>query len=464
MGGSTLDYSVARTRETAALGDKAVAAFCRHPHRAHRLAGHCSTRSGYTRCGHCTVGAEQRTYAEAHLPYGGLTHCTLGVKHFLGHSEQIFLYLVAVRHHRAHKVSRTACHLGDGVCHIAASATLGSGKCHIVLQKQASEYLRRGLVFVGYDIFAKYLVKRFFELVHSRFYLCFIITYCRQAKAYDSRFGKISQLNKFRQTALEVGKCQGKHAFGIVDYHKGAIFYVFIVHKVLHELWYHCLCHHSFGLKRHTGHRHQHFIIFLKPHERCCAHAILYHSARRGHHGLIMIEVVHCQAALVKHFFHIEQGGFVEHHLAAEIFAKRGFGDIIFSGTKAACHKHHIGLVKGFVDGLLYLFGIVAYYLYALGFPSVRTKIAGYPTRIGVGNLPDKQLITNYYYRIIHCSFLSVLVKHLFHTVTLANGGSDMSQYSLLRYLKYPAMAIIAALSVVKERLGINAFMPRRSQ
>ena len=179
-------------------------------------------------------------------------------------------------------------------------------------------------------------------------------------------------------------------------------------------MWYHCLCHHSFGLKRHTGHRHQHFIIFLKPHERCCAHAILYHSARRGHHSLIMIEVVHCQAALVKHFFHIEQGGFIEHHLAAEIFAKRRFGDIIFSRTKAACHKHHIGLVKGFVDGLLYLFGIVAYYLYALGFPSIRTKIAGYPTRIGVGNLPDKQLVAHYYYRIIHCFFLSVLVQHLF--------------------------------------------------
>ena len=40
---------------------------------------------------------------------------------------------------------------------------------------------------------------------------------------------------------------------------------------------------------------------------------------------------------------------------------------------------------------------------------------------------------------------------------TLAKGGAVMSQNSLALYLYNPATAIIAALSVVKLRLGIKA-------
>lgn len=46
------------------------------------------------------------------------------------------------------------------------------------------------------------------------------------------------------------------------------------------------------------------------------------------------------------------------------------------------------------------------------------------------------------------------------YTVTLEYGGRERSQNCFEVYLKYPAAATIAALSVVKALSGIHAVMP----
>ena len=110
--------------------------------------------------------------------------------------------------------------------------------------------------------------------------------------------------------------------------------------EVLHQTRNDCALHHGLCLNRHTRHRHQHLPTLLKPHDGCSAHLVLYHLARRWHHGLQRRETVHWNAAAGKHLVDIALYVLVEHHLATKVTAQSGFGYIILGRTQTTSHQH----------------------------------------------------------------------------------------------------------------------------
>ena len=99
--------------------------------------------------------------------------------------------------------------------------------------------------------------------------------------------------------------------------------------------------------------------------------------------------------AAFHHLAHIGFDGLVEHHFAAKVAAQRGLGDIVLGGSQSTGHQHDVGLGKGAVDGELNLLGIVGHHLHGVHVPAARRHVTGNPARVSVGDLPDKQLVTD---------------------------------------------------------------------
>ena len=121
----------------------------------------------------------------------------------------------------------------------------------------------------------------------------------------------------------------------------------------------HLRAKHLLGLKRHSGHRDEHLAVFLKPHQRCGAHTVLNHAARRRHIGLRGCQRIYLQPALAHHLEHICLHRLVVDEFATKQLAQRRLRYVVFRRAEASGGKHHIGLVKRLLDCPFYLVGIV---------------------------------------------------------------------------------------------------------
>ena len=198
-----------------------------------------------------------------------------------------------------------------------------------------------------------------------------------------------------RQVALKLIQLHGQGRLDDARDDKGAELNVLAIVEARQQLRDDGTFHHRLQFKGYTGHAHQHLAVALKPHQRCRTHLVLDDAARRGHHRLQTGVLVECEVAALHYLAHIALHVLVEHHLAAKVAAQRRLGDVVLGGAEASGHQHNVGLGESAVDGKFYLTGIVRDDLHRVHVPAARCHVTGNPARIGVGDLPDEQLVTD---------------------------------------------------------------------
>ena len=209
-----------------------------------------------------------------------------------------------------------------------------------------------------------------------------------QSQANHPGFGQIGKVNEWGYLLFKVVESHCQARFHIVDNHKGVVLNVLIGDKTLDKLRNYLALHHLFGLKWHTGHRHEHFAILFKPHDGCCAHLVLDYAATRRHHCLGSGEGVEFQVALFENLKHILLYLGAVHKRAAKVAAKCRLGDIVFCRSKPSCGENDVGVCKSVVDGAENLLAVVADDFHASYAPTERIEVAGNPPRVSIGHLP----------------------------------------------------------------------------
>ena len=217
----------------------------------------------------------------------------------------------------------------------------------------------------------------------------------RKTQANHSALRQVGQVQVFRQAALKFIQPHGQGRLDDADDDKGAVLDVFVAVERFDELGNNRPLHHRFGLVGHAWHGDEDFPMVLEPHDGRCTHFVLNHRARRGHHGLRGRVGVQRETALFHDFGHIGGCRLVVGQLAAKIAAQGGFRDVVLGRTQAACHEYHIGLRKSLVNGVRNLVGVIGNHMHVFHVPAKRGQVAGNPARIGVGDLPDEQFVTD---------------------------------------------------------------------
>lgn len=291
---------------------------------------------------------------------------------------------------------------------IASGTALGSGYGHSALTALLEQYLGGSEVGIGKDGGAEYLLERLDPAGHFIAHERGILVMSVEAEAYQSRLGQIGEMEIGGQGVLPRGYLHGQGALGVIGDHEHGMLDMHRRGETLAQGRKHSLGHHGRGLEWHTGHRHKHVVgITLKPHDRRGAHAVLYHTARAWHYGLGLGERIHLYATAVEYLVDILGDGGVGDHLASEIAPQHLLGDVVLGGAETTGGEHYLAALESAVDGTGDVGGIIAHGLHVVHFPSVGSNVTGYPARIGIGDLPYEQLVTDHYYRYVHIVVLA---------------------------------------------------------
>ena len=161
-------------------------------------------------------------------------------------------------------------------------------------------------------------------------------------------------------------------------------------------------------LGRNTGHRYEDLIVPIKPHDRCRSHRIVYNGTRIGHQCLIACKFIHRKTFTGKpflihllHFLIAMQGAPVK-------FAKGLFCNIVFGRAQTARHQNNRYPRKSIENRFFYLVLSIPDHRNFGQFPPHKVQLAGNPTRIGIGNLPYKQLVSYGYNFYIHSYLFTI--------------------------------------------------------
>ena len=216
----------------------------------------------------------------------------------------------------------------------------------------------------------------------------------RQAQAYRTRIGQVSQFQVRGQGVFPCFDPLGEHRLGESGGNHRAVDDLPQREMGL-QAGHHLVFDQVFHFEGYARQRDDHVPVAFEPHARGCAVGVEQDRAACGNHCLRAVELVEPDAALGEHFLDVLRYPLVIAHFAVEHLCEGLLGDVVLRGAEASRDDGHLRAREGVFHGLDNLCPVVADRDFLADHDAGRIEVFGNGNRIGIHDLSDEYFIAD---------------------------------------------------------------------